>query len=274
MVAVLIRVVAVPSGARRCDGKGVDSLKAPSRQGDRSPPQGHGRDRLLAVTTESAPEPNVLQSHRSDGKARGVDASAGMARSDGEDVSSAAASLASEIKRRRVEAGLSQPQLARRIGYTRQYVSYAERVRANLPSLEIVRAIDSALEAGGVLVALRGRAKEEQNRVRRAAGRRGHDGTGVGGDVDRREFLGAAAGVALGASDVFRSSSGGVGGGDVDRLVARTARLRRLDNYLGGRDTYRLYASELEGTMSFVRQARCTGAIRKRLVGWWPSRRS
>lgn len=202
-----------------------------------------------------------------DSKARGVAASVGVARSDGEDVGGAAAFLASEIRRRRVEAGLSQPQLARRIGYTRQYVSYAERVRANLPSLEIVRALDSALDAGGALVALRGRAKEEQNRVRRAAGRRGQDGTGVGGDVDRREFLGAAAGVALGASDVFRSSSGGVGGGDVERLVARTARLRRLDNYLGGRDTYRLYASELEGTMSFVRQARCTEAIRKRLVG-------
>ncbi|XVS61813.1 helix-turn-helix transcriptional regulator [Actinosynnema sp. CA-299493] len=201
-----------------------------------------------------------------DSKARGVDASAGVARPDGGDVGGAAASLASEIKRRRGEAGLSQPQLARRIGYTRQYVSYAERLQANLPSLEIVRAIDSALEAGGALVALRGRAKEEQNLVRRAVWRRGQDGTDVGGDVDRRQFLGAAAGVALGASDVFGSSSG-VGGGDVDRLVARTARLRRLDNYLGGRDTYRLYASELEGTISFIRQARCTGATRKRLVG-------
>ncbi|MGM1062632.1 helix-turn-helix transcriptional regulator [Saccharothrix sp. Mg75] len=204
---------------------------------------------------------------QADNKAGGTDASAGVAPSGGEDTGAAASLLASEIKRRRVEAGLSQPQLARRIGYTRQYVSYAERVQANLPSLDIVRAIDAALDAGGALVALRGKAREEQDRVRRAAGRRGHDETGVGGDVDRREFFGTAVGAALGTADVFRSPSGGVGGGDVDRLVARTARLRRLDNYLGGRDTYRLYASELEGTMSFVRQARCTGATRKRLVG-------
>ncbi|WP_157620405.1 helix-turn-helix transcriptional regulator, partial [Saccharothrix sp. NRRL B-16348] len=47
----------------------------------------------------------------------------------------AAIRLALEIKRRREEAGLSQPQLARRIGYTRQYVSLAERPGHNLPSL-------------------------------------------------------------------------------------------------------------------------------------------
>ncbi|WP_033442428.1 helix-turn-helix transcriptional regulator [Saccharothrix sp. NRRL B-16314] len=79
----------------------------------------------------------------------------------------AAALLADEIKRRRNAAGLSQPQLAQRIGYTRQYVSLAERPGHNLPSLEVVKAIDEALGADGHLIALREQGKAEQRRSRK-----------------------------------------------------------------------------------------------------------
>ncbi|MFT7837710.1 helix-turn-helix transcriptional regulator [Saccharothrix sp. BKS2] len=75
--------------------------------------------------------------------------------------------LAHEIRRRRTAAGLSQPQLAQRIGYTRQYASLAERPGHNLPSAEIVRAIDRALDAGGALIALREQGRKEQNQRRR-----------------------------------------------------------------------------------------------------------
>ncbi|MFD0203755.1 MULTISPECIES: helix-turn-helix transcriptional regulator [Saccharothrix] len=78
--------------------------------------------------------------------------------------------LAEEIKRRRNDAKLSQPQLAQRIGYTRQYVSLAERPGHNLPSLEVVKAIDEALDARGELLALRERARAEQQRRRRGSG--------------------------------------------------------------------------------------------------------
>ncbi|GAA3000283.1 hypothetical protein GCM10010483_51570 [Actinokineospora diospyrosa] len=78
----------------------------------------------------------------------------------------AAVSLHKEIKRLRLEAGLSQPELATRIGYTRQYVSLAERPNKNLPSLELIGALDQCLGAGGALVELRARAKEEQVRRR------------------------------------------------------------------------------------------------------------
>ncbi|MEU4802989.1 helix-turn-helix transcriptional regulator [Actinosynnema sp. NPDC023587] len=74
--------------------------------------------------------------------------------------------LAHEIRRRRTEAGLSQPQLARMIGYTRQYVSLAERVGHNLPSAEVIRALDQALNAMGALIALRERCRSEQKRLR------------------------------------------------------------------------------------------------------------
>ncbi|GAA3457991.1 transcriptional regulator with XRE-family HTH domain [Saccharothrix longispora] len=75
--------------------------------------------------------------------------------------------LAREIRRRRTAASLSQPQLAQKIGYTRQYVSLAERADHNLPSMEIVKAIDRALDAEGALVALREESKSEQERLRR-----------------------------------------------------------------------------------------------------------
>ncbi|MBP2334691.1 transcriptional regulator with XRE-family HTH domain [Saccharothrix coeruleofusca] len=75
--------------------------------------------------------------------------------------------LAHEIRRLRQEAGLSQPQLARKIGYTRQYVSLAERLDHNLPSAELVRALDRALDADNHLVALREQGKREQQSLHR-----------------------------------------------------------------------------------------------------------
>ncbi len=81
----------------------------------------------------------------------------------------AAARLAQEIGRLRKVAGLSQPELAGRIGYTRQYVSMAERVGKNIPSQELVRALDKVLDANGALIALHQQAKAEQVAVRQNA---------------------------------------------------------------------------------------------------------
>ncbi|GAA3853970.1 hypothetical protein GCM10022243_19430 [Saccharothrix violaceirubra] len=79
---------------------------------------------------------------------------------------SAGEELARQIRQRRDQAGLSQPKLARLIGYTRQYVSRAERPNHNLPSIDLVRALDTALDARGALVALREKAKEERINLR------------------------------------------------------------------------------------------------------------
>ncbi|MEU2258152.1 helix-turn-helix transcriptional regulator [Nocardia xishanensis] len=87
--------------------------------------------------------------------------------SDAEVDGSPAARLAQEIKRRRTGKRLSQPALAKLIGYSRQYVSLAER-NVNLPSHDIVRAIDHALGAEGQLLALWRDAKSDQQ-ARRAA---------------------------------------------------------------------------------------------------------
>jgi transcriptional regulator with XRE-family HTH domain len=78
----------------------------------------------------------------------------------------AADQLAGEIRRRRRAAGLSQRELALRCGYTREYVSLAERPGGNIPSRELVRAVDNALDADGELLDLRSRAKFEQQSFR------------------------------------------------------------------------------------------------------------
>ena len=77
--------------------------------------------------------------------------------------------LADEIRRRRRSRGLSHAQLAQMTGYTRQYISLAERHAGNLPSAELVRAIDNKLEANGQLIGLRAAAKAQQSLVRRGA---------------------------------------------------------------------------------------------------------
>lgn len=79
---------------------------------------------------------------------------------------SAADGLAAEIRRRREDAGLSQRELARRIGYTRAYVAIAERVGGTLPSQVLVQALDNALAARGELVDLRKAAQLEADAIR------------------------------------------------------------------------------------------------------------
>lgn len=105
---------------------------------------------------------------------------------------SAADRLAAEIRRLRRAADLSQRELARLCGYTREYVSMAERLGANIPSRELVQALDRALDAGGTLITLRSHAVDEQ-RARRARHRASADLVRTGPNVldgVRRAVLG------------------------------------------------------------------------------------
>jgi transcriptional regulator with XRE-family HTH domain len=65
------------------------------------------------------------------------------------------ADLSCEIRRYREAAGLSQAELANLVGYSREYVSRAERPSKGMASAALVEAIDRVLRAGGELVALR-----------------------------------------------------------------------------------------------------------------------
>ncbi|MFI9811445.1 helix-turn-helix transcriptional regulator [Saccharothrix variisporea] len=83
-----------------------------------------------------------------------------------EEPHSANARLRHALKAARDGAGLSQAELGAMVGYTRQYISLAEREGHNLPSRELVAAIDRALCTDGALVRLRDAARQEQLRGR------------------------------------------------------------------------------------------------------------
>ncbi|MPZ66510.1 MAG: XRE family transcriptional regulator [Pseudonocardiaceae bacterium] len=57
-----------------------------------------------------------------------------------------------------------------------------------------------------------------------------------------------------------------LGSAQASQLLARTARLRRLDDLLGGADTYKLYASELAATMSLAEEASYTSSAGRALM--------
>jgi hypothetical protein len=88
--------------------------------------------------------------------------------------------------------------------------------------------------------------------------------------VQRREFLTTSAAVAgiLAAPPQFAYLAAGrrIGADVPATLARRLSRLRRLDNYLGGSDTYRLYTTELEATKTLAREAACTQQTRQRLL--------
>ncbi len=93
----------------------------------------------------------------------------------------------------------------------------------------------------------------------------------------RRDLMGAMAGLALSLPVTSRPSFGRqLGRADAAQLLERTARLRRLDDVLGGADTYRLYAAELATTTALVTGANYTAstgllavvAEQAQLAGW------
>jgi hypothetical protein len=89
--------------------------------------------------------------------------------------------------------------------------------------------------------------------------------------VQRREFLTTSAAVAGSLTvppQLAWLTAGRPIGADVpEALARRLARLRRLDNYLGGAETYHLYAAELDATKTLAREASCTPETRRELLG-------
>ncbi|MDT9693232.1 helix-turn-helix transcriptional regulator [Streptomyces sp. P9(2023)] len=69
-------------------------------------------------------------------------------------------------------------------------------------------------------------------------------------DVDRRSFISASAsvGIAVVQPSLLLASGRRLGADAPRQLSERTARLRRLDDFVGGGDTYRLYVQELAAT--------------------------
>lgn len=84
--------------------------------------------------------------------------------------------------------------------------------------------------------------------------------------VDRRAFAGLATGLAL--APLARARTGSqIGATQVQQLHLRTARLRRLDDHLGGMDTYAVYTGELAATERLIRSASYSSAVAGALTG-------
>jgi hypothetical protein len=81
----------------------------------------------------------------------------------------------------------------------------------------------------------------------------------------RRQFIGAMAGLIAPSLSGFDVGGGMVGSADLQRLHRHTARLRRLDDVLGGADTYQTYAAQAGATDALLTEGRYSDQIGRRL---------
>lgn len=86
------------------------------------------------------------------------------------------------------------------------------------------------------------------------------------GGVQRREFIGAMAALAIPLARTEQPTSRRIGGSDVAELRRRTARLRRLDNIMGGAETFPVYAAEADFTQRLIRESSHTEDIGQELL--------
>lgn len=150
----------------------------------------------------------------------------------------------------RESAGLSLLALANRVQWSKAAVGHAE-TGARTVSPDLARALDTALGAGGVLIALAATERDQGRNL---------------DDVKRRTLLkGLAAGGAAYAT-LLPPPSGRVSVADVAPLLERTAELRRLDDVVGGADTFALYLAEVEKTQAILTGASHNAATRRALL--------
>jgi transcriptional regulator with XRE-family HTH domain len=97
----------------------------------------------------------------------------------------------------------------------------------------------------------------------------GPSGTEPEGDEDvrRREFMGRLAAASLSLALPERPMPRRVDAAGVRELAHRTARLRALDEHMGGADTYPLYLREFTTTAELAHQARYSEATGQQLLG-------
>jgi transcriptional regulator with XRE-family HTH domain len=73
--------------------------------------------------------------------------------------------------------------------------------------------------------------------------------------VQRREFIGAMAALAIPPARTEHPTARRIGQSDIDELRRRTARLRRLDNIMGGAETFPVYSAEVDFTQRLLRES-------------------
>ncbi|MGW9496605.1 XRE family transcriptional regulator [Streptomyces prasinus] len=162
----------------------------------------------------------------------------------------------------RSRAGISYSRIAAECDIKPERVGTLARGTGRITTFDKVVMIADALRVPGHMVGLAPRPWENGLSVDTHSRE-------IGTTVRRRTVLAAAASTGLAAAlpalhqppDLNR-----IGPGDVAQLRARTARLRRLDNILGGGDTYRVYLSEYQHTKGRLRTAGTTPDTRRSLL--------
>jgi len=185
---------------------------------------------------------------------------------------SAELALAAELRRRRLAVGWSQGELANRVGYSREYVSRAERASKGLPSAELVRIVDAALGASGALVSLH----DAAHCVRLQRRRRGDPGDGDVAVVAR----GAVSAPSPTACEVVvgGTAGGSLAIGSVEVAVSERVHelFVRAQSLLSTNDRSRTEvavslldrALEIEPQFARARAARGYAAWRRYFAGW------
>jgi tetratricopeptide (TPR) repeat protein len=161
----------------------------------------------------------------------------------------------------RADAKISYSKIAAECGIKPERVGALARGDGSVTTFEKIATIADALRIPGHMLGLAPRTWEvEEQPPRHPAATEGTTGTTRDGDstVRRRGFFkaSAAAGLAVGLPELTPLTTGRRIGRDIpDRLRQRTARLRRLDDVLGGGDTYRVYLGEYQATKATIREA-------------------
>ncbi|MFI2432001.1 twin-arginine translocation signal domain-containing protein [Streptomyces sp. NPDC018693] len=141
----------------------------------------------------------------------------------------------------RAEEGISYSMIAAECGIKPERVGTLAKGHGKVTSFEKIVRVADALRVPGHMVGLAPRPWETPREP--AA-------------PPRRDFLktSAAASLAVGLPEIARPTEGGRVDRDLpEKLRQRTARLRRLDDVLGGGDTYRTYLGEYQATRSLLR---------------------
>lgn len=171
----------------------------------------------------------------------------------------------------RSEAGISYSKIAAECDIKPERVGLLARGHGSVTTFEKVARIADALRIPGAMLGLARREWEEPSAPHRALPRHLHPITteGGGNEVRRREFFksSAGAGLAVGLPELSRPKVGRRVGSDFpERLRERTTRLRRLDDVLGGGDTYRVYLGEYQATKALIRDATYSEGTYKSLL--------
>jgi hypothetical protein len=163
-------------------------------------------------------------------------------------------------------AGISYSRIAETCGIKPDRVGTLARGQGNITTYEKIVDIADGLRIPGYMLGLAQRPWEIVKANEMVSP---YDVDG-GGAVRRRDLLrvslaGATAALSLGDA-LGKVAQGRVGSDLTSILRSRTARLRKLDDVLGGGDTFRLYLAEYESTKSLIKGARHTTELGKELL--------